>query len=514
MDIMSFAYPALALGASVLLWYLLKEFNIAGGHAALPPGPPRRLVIGNLLDIPETSLWKTLTNMAQSYGDVLSLKVFSQPIVVLSSLQAATDLFDKRAAIYSDRYTSVMMHELCNAGWIPTFMNYGDRWRNTRKIYHQYFGPHALHNYKSVQDEKLRSFLRRLRDEPEHFNDHILYVFGATIMKMMYGIEVQDSRHEEVVTAEQAMSKFAEAGQPGRWLVDMFSPLKYVPEWFPGAQFKKLASLCISLSERTRNNAFNKAKQAYESGHPLPCIVTDILEKLPDTAEGRELEQCARDSLGSAFAAGSDTTVAYVKWFFLAMLMHPEAQKKAQQELDRVVGPDRLPDVDDRASLPYTEAVIKEVLRWQPVAPLAFTHCTAADDEYRGYHIPKGTIVIGNAWSILHDTSAYPDPESFMPERFLNPDGSLNANIRDPQVACFGFGRRTCPGRYLAMNSLYQVIASVLHTFNISPSLNDVGRNVIPSEVEGLIFRPLHYDCSIKPRSTAAEVLIAASDDL
>lgn len=83
---------------------------------------------------------------------------------------------------------------------------------------------------------------------------------------------------------------------------------------------------------------------------------------------------------------------------FLAMVMYPDAQKKAQQELDAVIGPDRLPEFSDRDSLPYLNAVVKEIIRWHTVVPLGVSHCVTEEDEYKGYRIPAGTILVPNAW--------------------------------------------------------------------------------------------------------------------
>lgn len=87
-----------------------------------------------------------------------------------------------------------------------------------------------------------------------------------------------------------------------------------------------------------------------------------------------------------------------MQMFFLAMTLYPDIQRKAQQELDVIVGLDRLPELDNRDSLVYTNAIVMECLRWHPATPLAMPHRTMADDEYRGYFIPKGTIVLGNSW--------------------------------------------------------------------------------------------------------------------
>ena len=144
------------------------------------------------------------------------------------------------------------------------------------------------------------------------------------------------------------------------------------------------------------------------------------------------------------------------------MSLYPDIQKKAQAELDTVVGPDRLPDFSDRDSLVYIDAIIKEALRWMPPAPLGLTHCTRKDDELRGYFIPAGTVLIANIWYVysllvhacgdggsnasydracLHDRDAYESPQEFKPERFLR-DGKLDPDVRDPADFVFGFGRR------------------------------------------------------------------------
>ena len=144
---------------------------------------------------------------------------------------------------------------------------------------------------------------------------------------------------------------------------------------------------------------------------------------------------------------------------FLAMSLHPEVQKTAQMELDRVVGPSRLPDFRDLDSLVYVRAVLKEAMRWHTVTPLGIPHRTKKDDVFDGYFVPAGTILIANIWCVtfrslipsarvrtaaracMHDPDEYEDPDEFRPERFIR-DGKLDPNIRDPLAFAFGFGRR------------------------------------------------------------------------
>ena len=123
------------------------------------------------------------------------------------------------------------------------------------------------------------------------------------------------------------------------------------------------------------------------------------------------------------------------------MVLNPEVMKKAQQELDRVVGKGRLPDFSDRDNLPYIDAVVKEILRWNPPLPIGVPYRLMQDDVYRGYFIPAGTTVIQNAWAICRDPTIYPDPETFNPDRFLK-DGNLDPSVSDPEDRVFGAGRR------------------------------------------------------------------------
>lgn len=139
----------------------------------------------------------------------------------------------------------------------------------------------------------------------------------------------------------------------------------------------------------------------------------------------------------------------------MTMLNNPEAQRKAQEELDRVVGQDRLPTFQDMPDLTYVNAIVKETQRWRPVIAGGLAHATTKDDVYEGYWIKAGSTVIPNAWAIHMDPKVYPEPEKFMPERFIK-DGNL---VGVPQAERghfgFGYGRRICPGMYIAERSLF-----------------------------------------------------------
>ena len=123
------------------------------------------------------------------------------------------------------------------------------------------------------------------------------------------------------------------------------------------------------------------------------------------------------------------------------MVLNPEVVRKAQEELDRVVGKDRLPDFSDREDLVYIDAVVKELLRWAPPLPICLPNKLTQDDVYRGYFIPAGAMVIQNIWAILRDPTTYPNPEAFNPDRFLK-DGKIDPLVFNPEDRIFGTGRR------------------------------------------------------------------------
>jgi cytochrome P450 len=123
-----------------------------------------------------------------------------------------------------------------------------------------------------------------------------------------------------------------------------------------------------------------------------------LSQALGDAGKDVDLQEIYKWSATSMYLAGADTTVSSLMTFFLAMIVYPDVQRKAQEELDRVIGNERLPLVSDLEKLPYIEAVLKETHRWHPVAPMGLPHCSTEDDEILGYRLPKGTTILPNNW--------------------------------------------------------------------------------------------------------------------
>ncbi|KAF8581749.1 cytochrome P450 [Ramaria rubella] len=492
----------------LLLFYAATRREYIPKGLRLPPGPPGRWILGNLGDMPTHHGWKTYTRWAKEYGDIIYLNVFGTTLIILNSESVALDLFEKRSKLYSDRFDSPMVNGLLGFDWTPNFMPYGNWWRRHRKMFHQEFQPAAVNKYNEIQTRHNRTYLRHLHATPAEFEQHSRDLAGATIMEITYGISIQPG-DRYIETAEKAMVALAEAAIPLTFLVDIIPILKHVPEWMVGCGFKRWARQARVHATAAAEVPFAEVKGEVRAGTARPSVLVTLLEKLNQQSNALPDDEIViRNVSAVAYLGGADTSVSAMNSFILAMLLFPKAQRKAQAELDSIVGMDRLPEFSDWESLPYTNALCREVMRWNPVAPLGVPHRVTQDDVYGDYFIPGGSIVIGNSWAILQDERTYgPEPETFRPERFLD------ANTKFP-LAAFGYGRRVCPGRHLAMNSLFIGVASVLKVFNIAPAKDIDGNNILvePSYTSGIVSFPEPFKCSITPRSASALRLLYDGD--
>ncbi|PBL03463.1 cytochrome P450 [Armillaria gallica] len=494
-----------SLGA-LLLYRLLS--SIRRRRLPLPPGPKGLPLIGNLWDVPVEYPWLTYAQWAVTYGDVFYLDTPGNPTIVINSAQAATDIFEKRSGIYSDRPDFTMTH-LAGWGTILTFMRYSNWWRRHRRMLHEYFQLRSVPAYYPVQMKTTSVLLQQLLESPDGIFHHVRHHAGSIIMKTVYGYDVNPDGDQFVGLVDRAMESLRVTGNVGTFLVDYIPGLKYLPRWFPGTKFMSLADAWRKEVEAMQEEPFIYAADSLSNGTAPSSLVSVNLAKMKNisVSEKKTHLEVIRNTAGVAFAAGADTTVSTILSVILAFLLYPEVQAKAQAELDAVVGHARLPNFDDRAQLPYINAVVLEALRWNPVVPMGVAHRSVKEDVYRGYYIPAGATVIGNVWAILHDEKDYPNPLVFDPSRFMPEDG------KEPQpepTAAFGFGRRICPGRHLALNTVWIAVACMVATLSFSKAVDSEGRVVEPSDAytDGFLSFPAPFKCTIKARSAQAEALI------
>ncbi|KAG1894332.1 cytochrome P450 [Suillus fuscotomentosus] len=467
--------------------YLIKQTVIKKNPAPYPPGPREWPLISNFLDMPRIKPRITFTEWGKKYGDITHIEVLGRHIIVLNSVKTAMDMMDSKSTLYSDRPVLPMAGEL------------------QRKNLHRVIGSRAAVNvYNEIEEVETRRFLKCVLVKPDRLQEHIRYTVGAVILRISHGYEVKEKDDPFVDLANRVLTNASQALAPGAFIVDIIPFLAKVPAWFPGAGFKRIACEWRAALKEMASAPHQFVKDQMVAGIAPVSFTSNLLEGSGVSAEE---DYAVKWSALSLYAGGTDTTVSAIYSLFLAMTLSPDVQKKAQAEIDVVVGPDRLPTFADRDSLPYTDALVKEVLRWHVVSPTGLPHCVTEDDIHDGYYIPKGSLVIPNIWFMLNDPRTYANPSQFNPERFLAKDGKEPE--MEPRTACFGFVRRICPGLHLADASIWITTAMSLAVFDISKVVEH-GVEVTPDidQLPGSTSHLKPFKCSIKPRSTTALGLI------
>ncbi|KAH0578149.1 hypothetical protein H2248_004113 [Termitomyces sp. 'cryptogamus'] len=475
----------------------------------LPPGPKGWPVIGNLFDMPKEMTWQTFAQWGKTYGDISSVTVFGQSIIIINSVEVAHKLLNEKGRIYSDRPVLPMGGELI--GWknaIP-LLRYGDKFQLHRKRFHQLFGtPAATKTLHETENIGVRNFLRNVCNSPGDLTAYIKQHVGTFALDIVYGYEAKEEDDPFIHFIDRGMEQFSVATAPGAFLVDVFPLLRYLPSWLPGGGFHSQARVW----GRDLNDMVTKP---YEYMMPRVATGTEHHSFLSTFSEPGIDSASVSDDLkwnASTIAAGKFSTgISMIKAFFLFMSLYPEVQIQACAEIDAVVGTDRFPTHDDRVNLPYIDAICQEVLRLHTVVPNGLPHVVMEDDIHEGYLIPKGSIVVANIWNMLHGPDTYADPYTFNPSRFISSEGHVAE--RDIYDTVFGFGRRICPGRVLADESLFILVAMSLAVLQISKSVNKDGNVIEPAfiQLSGSVSQPAPFQCSIKARSPAALALLQRS---
>ncbi|KAF8652305.1 hypothetical protein AX16_004463 [Volvariella volvacea WC 439] len=492
-------YAILAIVSSLYLLYYLRQRQ---ARLPLPPGPKGRFLVGNINDIPSgRHQWKVFSEWGKIYDpDILYLNFAGQSVIALNTLEAAQELFDRRSAVYSSRPRLPMLVELMGWDFAFTLMKYGATWRTHRKFMHQSFNPMTVTRFKPHILKSTHTLLRNLLIKPEEFGYHIRHHPGVSmaaeiIMMIAYGIQIQPHQDPIIEVLEKALDSATAAAIPGRFL----------------RQAKEWRKLVVSMVE----DPYRTAKEAIV-GDLSAFLVSDtdglqMMENVPESPE--EWECVIKQVAGTMYSAASDTTVAAILTGILGLVCYPDVLNKAQAEMDRVIKHGNLPDFNDRESLPYLTAVVKEILRWSPPSPMGLPHYLDAEDTYKGFRVPVGSIIFANIWGIMHDESVYSDPFIFNPDRFLK-DGKINREICDPEDVIFGFGRRVCPGQHFAIMSIWMTIASIVAAFDILKPLDKDGNVKEPTQewTTSNISHPLPFECRIVPRSEQAMAAIQRTE--
>ncbi|CAL1703574.1 unnamed protein product [Somion occarium] len=461
----------------------------------LPPGPG-----GNRLSIGPYA-YRRFHEWSKEYGPVFSLKHGSKLIVVIASYQAAIDIMQKHGSELADRPRSVAAGEIFSGDMRTLLVGAGERLKKLRRALHSQLQSTTAQQYGSLQYRNAKNYVRNMLSDPEHHLDHGRTYAASVILELTYSKTTPTKyADKEVQDVMKNVNRMFAALKIGAYIVDTFPFLKYIP--LGGvSELRRFHKEELGLFKSQLNSAREKLSQSIAQ----PSFATYLLENQGQyDLSNDELAYLA----GSMFGAGSDTTASGLGIITMAAATHPEELKKVQSQIDAVVGRDRLPNYDDEPLLSRVTAFVLEAHRWRPIAPQGFAHRAMKDVIWKDVVIPKGAIVYGNHWSIMHDPEVFPEPDSFRPDHWLNEEGEVRDDLKHFD---FGFGRRVCPGQYVAERSLFINTALIFWAFNIHEDPNSPIDTTAFTDAS--VVHPLPFAVKIVPRIKNLRELLDADTD-
>ncbi|KAI0536666.1 cytochrome P450 98A3, partial [Xylaria digitata] len=454
--------------------------------------------------LPDNKPWIWFEELSKTYdAQLITIWIGRNPTIWINDAWAASELFEKRAGIYSSRPRMLVFAEL-GAGqenllnMYTTTPEQRDRWRVHRKLIHYGVGIQSVRRYRPFQNNESRVVAYDLLKAPDDYVKHFERYATSVVSIVAFGRRVE-TWDDPIITEVIAMMHLAaDLNVPGKtfpMLMETFPFLARFPNqiapWKYGLGKKRAFHFFYALADEA----------AKKEGHE-DSFANYLFSERPK----HNLREVEISSLtGNLFGAGSDTSSSTLITFILACCAFPEAVRPAWEELDRVVGPHRSPTWEDEDNLPYVKAFVKEVLRWRSVAIIGGQpHAPTQDDYYKGWLIPKGAWIQGNIWAIHHHEREFPDPDRFNPNRFLagHPDGRPFPGEKGYMT--FGWGRRVCSGQALAERGIWITVARILWGFNVQKKKGPDGQPIevdIFNYTNGLNMRPQPFECSITPRS-------------
>ncbi|KAN0086124.1 Cytochrome P450 [Tylopilus felleus] len=475
----------------------------------LPPGPTPLPFLGSVLSVNARLVWLTFTEWREKYGDIMYIRLVGTDYIVLSSIFLATELLERRSEIYSDR-PAIAVAAAPYYDFNFAVARYGEKWRLCRRIFQQTFRANVALRFRPLQLSRARELVANIMDNPDEYSSHFLTFSAAVLLSPAYGYKPTPQNDPMVSIIENFLRVSASGIAPQKvFLIKVFPFLLHIPDWLPGSWIKRNVKEAYVWRNKMVETLYQYARERMEcKDHFDGSMVSDHISRM-ERSDGSYHPECdtALKHASATSLNGNSQTASTLMVFTLAMVENPHVWKRAQADIDALVGKDRLPEFHDRPSLPYVDAIIREVLRWRPVLPLGGVHSVTRNDVYQGYYIPNGAIVVVNVWAISRDKARYPDGDKFIPERFLNAEGVLTED--DPSDFVFGFGRRICPGRYVADASLWSAIATMLATldFNLAKDVDGNDIEFKPTFSHGVIESLNPFPCRLTPRPHVGKLL-------
>ncbi|KAJ7146934.1 cytochrome P450 [Mycena epipterygia] len=541
--------PVFLVGVAIAAGYLFSSVFrgaplVDKDGYSVPPGPRGLPILGSfpfLTQYPEL----TLDRWAKTFGELYSVWLGNQLFIIVSDPAIVKDLIVTNGAVFSSRKEMFVKSQTVFVGRGITATPYNDKWRKHRRIATVWLNQRAVDSYTPILDREATVLVKAMYLEsragtvPINPQPHAGRASLNNMLSVVFGIRTDSIYHPLVGQALKLSREFMNITGPVSNLVD-FIPLMQSFRTPMQARGEKLHQGLVD----TYGGFIKDIEHRMQMGASIPdCLAKTMLEK-----SGQEqMDHLDMSILASAFMVGgvetasftsdlaappSDKhylqTAAIMQWFSALIPAYPDIQLKAHEELDRVVGRDRLPNVEDekawnillrhevilmmlQQNLPYCHAIIKEVERCHNPFWLGSPHLASEDFTYKGNFIPKGTVVVLNTWTMHHDPSRHPDPERFNPERYIADTltSAESAKLADPYQRdhwIFGAGRRICPGMIVAEREIWLTISRMLWAFRMESLLAEP---IDLKEYDGLSGRsPVPFRINLIPRhSNVAQVL-------
>uniref|UniRef100_A0A673AL93 Cytochrome P450, family 2, subfamily AE, polypeptide 1 n=1 Tax=Sphaeramia orbicularis TaxID=375764 RepID=A0A673AL93_9TELE len=483
---------ATALLLFIVVFILTADYIKNRRLTGFPPGPPALPIVGNIFTLDHKRTHESMTELAGRYGDVYSMRMGQRWVVVLNGFEAVTQALVTQGDSFSDRPSIPLYDDIFHG--LGVILSNGHMWKQQRRFALstlKYFG----FGKKSLEPMILEEFTYVAKEisayKGKPFNPHLIVnnTVANIICLLVFGhrFEYGDEQFKKMMKLfEQSIQIQVSV------LAELYNAFPQLMRCLPGPhqKFKR-------INEELKDFVRTEVKDHKQKWDPsdLRDFIDYYLNEI-QMSKGQDDstfdEECLIMSVLDLFGAGSETTSTTLRWAFLFMVKYPEIQERVQAEIDSVIGQSRPPSVDDRADLPYTDAVIHEIQRMGNIVPLNLPHVTNRDVHLRGYTIPKGVTIIPNLTSVLFDKREWKTPFTFNPGHFLNEEGKF-----EPSDEILQFWKRLCLGENLARMELFLFFTSFMQhfTFSMPPGVKPVLDYRF-----GITLSPVHYEICAKPR--------------
>ncbi|XP_038971683.1 cytochrome P450 81Q32-like [Phoenix dactylifera] len=463
METATFYYCAVLFLA--LLFTSKSFFQSKNARLRSPPTGPLALPVVGHLHLLRQPIHRTLSAISARHGPLLLLRFGSRPVLLVSSPSAAEDCFTVNDITFANRPQILSSkhfgYDCTTLGASP----YGPHWRNLRRIATlEIFSPARVAAFSASRAAEVRSLLRHL------FGDGDRAEFRKVEMKSRFSELTFNVAMQMIAGRRYYGAEATEVAEEGRrfrrvieeaFLVAGASTLEDFLPWVRWAGWnsaeKRMARLAREMDELFQEMVEERRKKrGREEGK---TTIIDVMLEMQEAEPGYYTDEIIKGIILNLISAGTDTSAGTMEWALALLLNHPEALKKAKAEIDMQVGHARLVTDHDLRNLHYLQNVIKETLRLFPAGPLLLPHESSEQCVVQGYSVPRGTMLLVNAYAIQRDPQLWTNPFEFRPERFDEGEGEGYKNIP------FGSGRRRCPGEGLAMRTMGLALGSLIQCF-------------------------------------------------